>query len=476
MIRPYGCAPVAPQDWVVLRTYARIVEMREGTRMDDNGVVLCDRDVKRFYQSGGRPAPPPDPGGQAEARGGERDRPSFLDRGAPGTVARVAIIEMSFRSMLDKLWHRYMFPFGTFMYNTPPASAGKTETTYRETLQAGRTDAKHVINPYSVALADILYLCNTAGYLERFAYIMCVILWAKRENCNLLHHRRYHGTEVRRLSRLDQFLTLEKHMHLFGSIWLHIHVMQSNKEQVGGNWNEMVQNLESLGNQLAAEFNVNRDLVGGGVPTAGRTHPAPGGPRQGHDGALHERKPALPPELLPTVRSGVRRKVTYEIQKEHGPGPVPGPDAHRAGPPAHGAPTPLPGEGAVAPQCVAQRWVINVFLVVLTLYLAGRIMAGLASLRPAGGGGTTLDDPTGLFFCQPACKPAPAPPANHPEPVHGRAPGGRKPAPDRVAVPVPVGGHAEYQAAQGAAPLAPESHNQAGTGAGHVQRDAQAGV
>ena len=147
MIRPYGCGPVAPQDWVVLRTYAKIIELREGVRMDTSGTVLCDRDFKRFYQE------------------------AIRQMASTNTVmGRVNAIEIAFRSMLDKLWHRYMFPFGTFLYVTPPTSAGKTETTFKEGLHTGK-DAKCLINPHSVALADVLYLCNTAGYLERFVYI-----------------------------------------------------------------------------------------------------------------------------------------------------------------------------------------------------------------------------------------------------------------------------------------------------------------
>ena len=43
-----------------------------------------------------------------------------------------------------------------------------------------------MINPYAVACADILYLCNTGGYLERFVYIVGIIMWAKRNGVNLL--------------------------------------------------------------------------------------------------------------------------------------------------------------------------------------------------------------------------------------------------------------------------------------------------
>lgn len=50
LVRPYGCGPVAPADWLVLRTYQRIVEMRDEMRMDEDGLCIGDRTFKRRYQ------------------------------------------------------------------------------------------------------------------------------------------------------------------------------------------------------------------------------------------------------------------------------------------------------------------------------------------------------------------------------------------------------------------------------------------
>jgi hypothetical protein len=41
MVRPYGCGPVAPADWVVLRTYQKIVELRDEIRFDTHLPLAC---------------------------------------------------------------------------------------------------------------------------------------------------------------------------------------------------------------------------------------------------------------------------------------------------------------------------------------------------------------------------------------------------------------------------------------------------
>ena len=54
-------------------------------------------------------------------------------------------------------------------------------------VKAPRND-ELFINPHSVTAADILYLCNTTNYLERYMYIIGIIIWAKRYGCNLLRY------------------------------------------------------------------------------------------------------------------------------------------------------------------------------------------------------------------------------------------------------------------------------------------------
>ena len=243
-LRPYGCGPVAPSDWVVLRTYQRILEVRDEIRMDDTGLTIGDRTFKRCYQRAMR---------KLQDRAGNRAIESI------GLPDRARHIEAAFLGMRDKLWHRYLFPFGTFFFDASQANQGRSERLWKEQMHKAAKDHANVINPYSVAAADVLYLCNTGGYLERFVYLLGIILWAKRNGFNLLHHRRPTRSEDS-VSKMDLFYTLEKHLHVFGSIWLHVHVMQTNKHDVGGNWNDMLQMLEHLNVDLMGEFGVDKNL------------------------------------------------------------------------------------------------------------------------------------------------------------------------------------------------------------------------
>lgn len=193
LMRPFGCGPVAPSRWLVLRTYQRIIEVRDETRMDDNGLAIGDRTFKRCYQRA-----------QRELVDEKMLHESVLDRA--GTV------EPSFRYITDKLWHRYLFPFGTFIYQVP-TNGGKFETNWRKYMLSAQRDNHLVMNPYSVTAADVLYLCNTGGYLDRYLYLIGIILWAKRHGVNLLMHVRPKHSRpgaCHKASRLDRFYTLPR--------------------------------------------------------------------------------------------------------------------------------------------------------------------------------------------------------------------------------------------------------------------------
>lgn len=238
-IRPFGCGPVAPREWLVLRTYPKIIEVRDEIRMDHFGLNMGDRTFKRCYQTAMR---------ELHEQGGS----------SLGTHQRAPIVQEAFRCLLDKLWHRHLFPFGTYAVS---CSGNKHENDFREPMQQCKSKTsgthQHVMNPFSVTAADILYLCNTGGYLERFVYVIGVIIWAKTHGCNLLHHRR----PGKGVNKLDEYYTLEKHLHVFGSIILHLTVMENNKIDVGGNWGEMIQVLNKLLGQAMGDFQVDKSLV-----------------------------------------------------------------------------------------------------------------------------------------------------------------------------------------------------------------------
>ena len=276
MVRPYGCGPVAPADWVVLHTYDRIIEMRAGTRMDDDGLVLNDEVCMYCYQealweiqqaaSGAAPSASTSKGGTKRARvAAAEERPKEGEKPTRPVVplsamTRANIILGHFRMITPHMWHRYMFPFGTFVYH----NNSSLRPDLKATLVAGRDPGRNLINPYSVSHTDILYLCNTTGYLDRFMRMIGILLWAKKNDTNLLLYRDWDeagGGGNGRRSDDCQFFTLERYLHVFGSIYLHITVMTSNKQQVGGNWAQKLAELETLFREMVVEFAVNRELL-----------------------------------------------------------------------------------------------------------------------------------------------------------------------------------------------------------------------
>lgn len=235
--------------------------MREGMRMDDQGVTLGDRDFKRYSQEAMRQIEllTKKTGGSDPVKLSVEDRVDAIE-GAFRPILAVlgCFTQKHARTLSDKLWHRYLFPFGTYIFEMSNASTSKTEALFKETLMQPRKNASkgtYYMNPFSVCMADILYLCNTEGYLERFMAILWIILWAKGNGVNLLRHHRKSKSRPD-ASRLDQFFTLEKHLHLFGSIWLHRHVMQCNQIEVGGNWEVAMNKLNMLEDQLLIAFGV----------------------------------------------------------------------------------------------------------------------------------------------------------------------------------------------------------------------------
>lgn len=163
-------------------------------------------------------------------------------------------VKWAFKYLTNKHWHRYLLPFGCFFYDRVTACDGVWKM-WVDSLLPCKANPALRINPYSVTAADVLYLCNTTGYLERFMFVIGVIVWAKRRGCNLLIHTRQGD---RTTADYCLFMTLEKHLHLFGSIYLHRRVLESNKIDVGGNWTETLEMLNRLENECCTEFGLDR--------------------------------------------------------------------------------------------------------------------------------------------------------------------------------------------------------------------------
>ena len=143
LIRPYGCAPVAPSDDIVLRTYDRILEVRNETRFTELGLAIGDRTFKRCYQQALREIARYELASDSlkkDADNGKFKGVRYVFNGT-GTHAGIKYpllrkanekevadgvlrkpnyaVQKAFECIMDKHWHRYMFPFGCFFYSNP---------------------------------------------------------------------------------------------------------------------------------------------------------------------------------------------------------------------------------------------------------------------------------------------------------------------------------------------------------------------
>ena len=282
LIRPYGCGPVAPSDDMVLRTYDRILEVRNEMRFTELGLAIGDRTFKRCYQQACR-----DKArylNASDAMQKDADKAGYkgvrfvfdntkhtsdgvtypgIRRAGTGEVPDGVLrkpeyaVQKAFEYLSDKNWHRYMFPFACFFYEKAPKTGMWKDWTAG--LVCGRNE-DYSVNPYSVTAADVLYLCNTIGYLERYIYIIGIILWAKSYGCNLLRFASRPGCNTKD-THFRRFVTLERHFYMFGSIHMHRRVLEANRQDVGGNWDEVMERLELLETTCCQNFSVPKNTL-----------------------------------------------------------------------------------------------------------------------------------------------------------------------------------------------------------------------
>ena len=289
LVRPYGCGPVAASDEVVLRTYDRIIEVRDEVRFTDRGLAVGDRTFKRCYHQARRAVARYDFASPALRRAAD-------DAGLKGvhfvytqtiSTRRVGDKEIRypeirkadeneipdgvlrqpkyavlkhFEYLNNNPWHRYLFPFGCFFWEKP-ADSHKGWKEWNSSLLTPPSKSDVRINPYSVSTVDILYLCNTDGYLERFVFVIGVIHWAKCWGVDLL---RYHKKpSVKTDADFRSFVTLERYLHFFGSIHLHKKVIEETNSAIGGHWTKMVEMLDHLETKCCQEFNVPKHSLNG---------------------------------------------------------------------------------------------------------------------------------------------------------------------------------------------------------------------
>lgn len=252
LLRPYGCGPIAPGAWWCLKTYPRILELRDESRMGPQMEALGDRTFKRAY-----------------IRGLKQLTTSGSDK--------VKVVKSAFQRIIGyPYWHLYMFPFGVTMLKTLNAhgtEGNQTLSNYIKNLQEWEHTQKAerqgsvtlcgrgFIQPFAAAAADILYLCNTSGYLERYVYTLGIVLWCKRQGVNVLQYEKASGSKhlgSAKSSAGRMLLTRERYMYLFGSIVAHRRVMETNRYDVGGNWLEYLDMLQRLENELVDAFGIDR--------------------------------------------------------------------------------------------------------------------------------------------------------------------------------------------------------------------------
>jgi hypothetical protein len=181
------------------------------------------------------------------------------DKAVPDGILRKPefAVQKNFEYLNDKFWHRYMLPFGCYFYNKPP----ETHQGWKDWCAGLRTPpGKDVcISPYSVTFADVLYLANTTGWVDRFIFTLGVILWAKCYGCNLLRYYRTHLCTTDHTFRA--FVSLERHLHLFGSIHLLRSVLRENTHAVGGNWTETLSILNQMETECCQNFFVMKNSL-----------------------------------------------------------------------------------------------------------------------------------------------------------------------------------------------------------------------
>lgn len=174
---------------------------------------------------------------------------------------KVRIIEAAFRPIMDKLWHRIYFPFGTFLYTVTAQMPEDFKKCMKGPCNGSQGDGKHLTNPFSVSHADILYMMSTTGYIKRFTDLCGILVWAMKNGCNLLIHNRF-GKRMKKMKRnsLDQFYTLEKYLHVFGSIFLLDEVMEKNC--LNTNWELERGYIQKALKGLCEEFSItNTEII-----------------------------------------------------------------------------------------------------------------------------------------------------------------------------------------------------------------------
>lgn len=154
----------------------------------------------------------------------------------------------------NHFWHRYMLPFGCYFYTE--VSTDATQHGWRD-WKAGLhsvSGGRLYISPFSVTYADLLNMAVSAPYMLRFKEFITSLLYIlQREgdggSCNILryHRRRGYNTDI----SFRRFVTMERYLHLLGSVYLMNRAcMENNDENMGVGTENELNSLQSHWNTL----------------------------------------------------------------------------------------------------------------------------------------------------------------------------------------------------------------------------------
>lgn len=289
LIKPNGCGPLAHAEYIKLGTFDLITEMCNETRYNEQGLALGHRTIKRLYQQSVRDISryqhaSEDLKRAADAAGIRGVPYVFVGRGTrdddTGKAAYPIIreapkdtqpdgmlrapkyaVQKNFEYLNDKFWHRYLLPFGCFFVERPQ----EKHQGWKDWLLGMRSPASNkdiVINPYSVTAADMLYLANTSGWIPRLYFTLYVLRWAMEDyKVNLLQYHRNSTCSTDAAFRM--FVSLERHMHLFGCIHMLRSVITQHQVQNPGYWTETIRKLDKVMAQCCTLFGTDQDAFGG---------------------------------------------------------------------------------------------------------------------------------------------------------------------------------------------------------------------
>lgn len=195
--------------------------------------------------------------------------PKFYSDGAMRGVRRRIrspqyAIRNAFQRLLCSFWHLYLFPFGCFFLDCGENNRPSEVSPWREWsdgMVRYPMNPSHMINPYSVTCADILYLCHTQGYVERLGDLLGIIAWAKHCGVNLLMHEDRSDNQFGTMPRPDfnHYASLEKHMYMIGCLNTHISILTDMNHFYGGTYGHAINILMNAEREIRKAFNFEPD-------------------------------------------------------------------------------------------------------------------------------------------------------------------------------------------------------------------------